>query len=42
MHAVAVGSAIQLFNAVTSVVVALQVDPSHFADSTFGKVVAAL
>ena len=41
MHAVAVGSAIQLFNAVTSVVVAVHVALSHFAASTLGKVVEA-
>ena len=41
MQAVAVGSFIQLFKAVTSVVIAVQVEPSHFAATTLGKVVDA-
>ena len=37
----AVGSAIQLFKVVTSVVIDVHVVPSHFAASTLGKVVEA-
>ena len=33
------GSVIQLFKEVTSVVIDVQVEPSHFSASTFGKVV---
>ena len=41
VHSDSVGSVIQLFKAVTSVVVAAQVELSHLAKSTFGKFVEA-